>query len=92
MRSEWETPATPGTFDFSHVDADDFRDFLEQRSNRFEPVFTTDFHRQIWQVPFGESQIELALDRGQIESRGRARRSAKSNLNCSPARSTTSSA
>jgi triphosphatase len=71
MRSEWETPATPGTFDFSHVDADDFRDFLEQRSNRFEPVFTTDFHRQIWQVPFGESQIELALDRGQIESRGR---------------------
>ena len=71
MRSEWETPATPGTFDFSHVDADDFREFLEQRSERFEPIFTTDFHRQIWQVPFGESQIELAIDRGQIESRGR---------------------
>jgi inorganic triphosphatase YgiF len=71
MRSEWETPATPGTFDFSHVDASDFREFLEQRSERFEAIFTTDFHRQIWQVPFGESQIELAIDRGQIESRGR---------------------
>jgi inorganic triphosphatase YgiF len=70
MRSEWETPATPGTFDFSHVDADDFRNFLEQRSERFEPIFTTDFHRQIWHVPYGESQIELAIDRGQIESRG----------------------
>lgn len=71
MRSEWETPATPGTFDFRHVDADDFREFLEQRRDRFEPVFTTDFHRQIWQVPFGDSQIELAIDRGHIESRGR---------------------
>lgn len=70
MRSEWEAPATPGTFDFSHVDADDFRDFLEQRSNRFEPIFTTDFRRQVWNVPFGESLIELAIDRGQIESRG----------------------
>jgi inorganic triphosphatase YgiF len=59
MRSEWEAPATPGIFDFSHVDADDFRDFLEQRVDQFEPIFTTDFRRQ------------LAIDRGQIESCGR---------------------
>ena len=71
MRSEWEAPATPGIFDFSHVDASDFREFLEQRQNQFEPIFTTDFRRQIWQLPFGESLIELAIDRGQIESRGR---------------------
>lgn len=71
MRSEWETPATPGTFDFSHVDNADFRDFLEQRIDQLEPVFTTDFKRQIWHVPFGESLIELAIDRGHIESRGR---------------------
>jgi inorganic triphosphatase YgiF len=70
MRSEWEAPATPGTFDFGHVDADDFRDFLERRSDQFVPIFTTDFRRQIWNVPFGESLIELAIDRGQIESRG----------------------
>ncbi|AXS80713.1 CYTH and CHAD domain-containing protein [Dechloromonas sp. HYN0024] len=71
MRSEWEAPATPGTFDFSHVDNADFRNFLERRTHQFEPIFTTDFRRQIWHVPFGESLIELAIDRGQIESRGR---------------------
>lgn len=72
MRNEWETQATPGTFDFSHVDNADFRAFLEQRIAQLEPVFTTDFKRQIWHVPFGESLIELAIDRGHIESRGRA--------------------
>ncbi len=71
MRSEWETPATPGVFDFSHVDAEDFRQFLEARRERLEAIFTTDFHRRIWRLPFGESQIELAIDRGHIESGGR---------------------
>ncbi len=71
MRSEWETQATPGTFDFSHVDNAEFRSFLERRIEQLEPVFTTDFKRQIWHVPFGESLIELAIDRGHIESRGR---------------------
>lgn len=71
MRSEWEAPATPGTFDFSHVDAGDFRDFLERRVDKFEAVFTTDFRREVRHVPFGESLIELAIDRGQIKSCGR---------------------
>jgi len=71
MRSEWETQATPGTFDFNHVDNPEFRSFLEQRIDQLEPVFTTDFKRQIWEVPFGESLIELAIDRGHIESRGK---------------------
>ncbi|MBS1144805.1 MAG: hypothetical protein H6R14_2211 [Proteobacteria bacterium] len=72
MRNEWEAPATPGIFDFSHVDADDFREYLDARSSQFEAIFTTDFRRQIWHVPFGESLIELAIDRGQIESKGRS--------------------
>jgi triphosphatase len=71
MRSEWETPATPGTFDFTHVDNPELRRFLEQASAQLEPVFTTDFKRQIWHVPFGESLIELAIDRGTIDSQGR---------------------
>jgi inorganic triphosphatase YgiF len=71
VRSEWEAPATPGIFDFSHVDDDDFREFLVRRSPKFEAIFTTDFHRQLWHVPFGESLIELAIDRGHIESCGR---------------------
>ncbi|MDP3440714.1 MAG: CHAD domain-containing protein [Azonexus sp.] len=72
VRSEWETSATPGHFDFSHVDADEMRQFLETNSPQFEPIFTTDFRRQIWHVPFGESLIELAVDRGSIESRGKS--------------------
>ncbi len=72
MRSEWETEAKPGHFDFSHVDAKEMRDFLESASDQFEPIFTTDFRRQIWQVPFGESLIELAVDRGTIESCGKS--------------------
>lgn len=72
MRSEWETQATPGVFDFSHVDSDELREFLEQSTSELEAIFTTDFRRQIWRVPFGGSLIELAIDRGQIESRGRS--------------------
>lgn len=72
MRSEWESRATPGVFDFSHVDDDRLRGFLEGASEKLEPVFTTDFRRKIWRVPFGESLIELALDRGTIESQGKS--------------------
>ena len=72
MRSEWETEATPGVFDFSHVDASDLRNFLETSSSTLEPIFTTDFRRQIWHVPFGESWIELAVDRGNVESQGKS--------------------
>lgn len=68
VRSEWETPAHPGAFDFGHVDAPDLRIFLEAAVPVLEPVFTTNFRRTLWQVPFGESVIELALDRGNIES------------------------
>ena len=72
VRSEWETEATPGDFDFSHVTAPDLRQLLEQAREQLHPVFTTDFRRQIWRVPFGESLIELAVDRGSIESKGKS--------------------
>lgn len=71
LRSEWETEATPGLFQFEHVGNPELRAFLEERRDALEPVFTTDFRRQLWQVPFGDSLIELAVDRGSIESRGR---------------------
>lgn len=71
MRNEWECPATPGVFDFSHVDNQDFRNYLESVTPQLHPVFTTDFRRQIWHVPYGESLIELALDRGKVHSKGK---------------------
>lgn len=71
MRSEWETPAQPGHFDFSHVDNPELQVFLDNALPQLQPVFTTDFRRTIWQVPYGESLIEMAVDRGSIESKGR---------------------
>lgn len=71
LRSEWETPAHPGHFDFSHVDDPELRSFLDRAVTQLQPVFTTDFRRTIWQVPFGESRIEMAVDRGYVESNGR---------------------
>lgn len=72
MRNEWECPATPGVFDFSHVDNPDFRNYLESITPQLQPVFSTDFSRQIWHVPCGESLIELALDQGKIYSKGKS--------------------
>lgn len=70
-RSEWEVPATPGSFDFSHVDAPALRDMLESMRASFVPIFTTDFVRKSWELPFGESTIEFAIDQGFVESQGR---------------------
>ena len=72
LRNEWETPARPGQFDFSHVDAPEFKAALDEARPRLQAIFTTDFRRVAWRVPFGKSLIELVLDRGKIESDGRA--------------------
>ena len=71
LRSEWETPAQPGVFDFSQVDDPALRTFLEDKTPQLQPIFTTDFHRTIWHVPFGQSLIEMAVDRGSVASNGR---------------------
>ena len=69
-RSEWEKPASPGVFDFSHVDNPELRATLEAARESLEPVFTTNFRRHAWTVAYADSVIEVALDRGSIESRG----------------------
>ena len=71
MRSEWETAAHPGEFDFGHVDNPELKIFLDNAAPQLQPVFTTDFRRTIWHVPFGESVIEMGVDRGSIQSEGR---------------------
>ena len=71
LRNEWEAPAEPGQFNFSHVDKPELRTFLDNTVPQLEPIFTTDFLRTIWHVPFGESLIEMAVDRGNVQSNGR---------------------
>ena len=67
MRSEWETAAHPGQFDFSHVDNPELKAFLDHAVPQLQPIFTTDFRRTLWHVPFGESLIELGVDRGNVQ-------------------------
>lgn len=71
VRNEWETAATPGNFDFSHVDSPTLREFLDQQRDALTAVFTTDFQRHFWCINCGESQIEMALDQGHIAAEGR---------------------
>lgn len=72
IRNEWEIPATPGQFDFAHVDNAELRALLDDARDRLAPVFTTDFRRQAWQIACGDSLIEMALDRGRISAHERS--------------------
>lgn len=68
-RSEWEAPVAPGRFDFTHIDDDALRRWLEKRALGLEAAFTTDFTRLAWIVePAPGTRIEVALDRGSIRS------------------------
>ncbi|MBA3996075.1 MAG: inorganic triphosphatase [Candidatus Accumulibacter sp.] len=72
QRNEWEVPARPGEFDFSHVDDAKLRALLEELRPQLTPAFTTDFTRSAWIIePRPGVRIELALDRGHIEAAGR---------------------
>lgn len=71
-RNEWEAPGLPGEFDFSHVDDKKLRRRLEALRTELLPAFTTDFMRNAWIIePQAGVRIELALDRGRIEAKGR---------------------
>jgi len=71
-RNEWEAPVAPGHFDFAHVDDADLRHWLEKRIPRLQAAFTTDFTRLAWIVePTPGTRVEIALDRGTIQSQGK---------------------
>jgi len=70
--SAWETKAAPGPLDFSHVDDDALRAWLESLRDELRPAFTTRCTRSAWLLePRAGVRIELALERGWIEAQGR---------------------
>ncbi|HTY98231.1 MAG TPA: CYTH and CHAD domain-containing protein [Rhodocyclaceae bacterium] len=72
-RPEWETPYG-GAFDFSAVDDDDVRGWLERGKvrNRLLPLFETSFRRATWSFEAaGGGRVLLMLDRGWIAAAGR---------------------
>ena len=70
-RQEWECPTLPDHFEFACVDDLKLRRRLAKLAPRCTALFTTRFRRTAWLVDCGASRIELALDRGRIESNGR---------------------
>ncbi|MDR1889095.1 MAG: CYTH domain-containing protein [Zoogloeaceae bacterium] len=68
-RQEWEYPMPPDELAFAAVDDDTLRQQLQQLAPRLQPAFRTDFIRQCWQLQYGDSHIELALDLGRICAR-----------------------
>jgi len=68
QRREWEAPTQPGQFDFSIVTDQGLREFLELRQSQLQPSFSTDFTRTAWTLERPGAVIELALDRGKINT------------------------
>ncbi|MDD5249704.1 MAG: CHAD domain-containing protein [Rhodocyclaceae bacterium] len=72
-RPEWEIPYT-GNFDFSGIDADAVRDWLDRDRirGRIAPLFETNFLRTTWRFePAPGVALLLAFDRGWIAAAGR---------------------
>lgn len=70
QRREWEVPTEAGRFCFDHIDDKTLRLKLESLTPRLEPIFRTDFTRKVWLIePDADTRIEVALDRGEVQSR-----------------------
>jgi len=66
-RAEWEYPCAPGVLDFSGVEPEELRHFLDQLRPTLTPVYSTNFKRRAWMFePHRDLSVELALDEGQI--------------------------
>jgi inorganic triphosphatase YgiF len=67
QRNEWETPVPSEQLDFDALKACG-GELPHGVSNRLQPVFVTDFTRNVRLVDFEGAQIELCLDSGEIRA------------------------
>lgn len=51
-------------------------------ASRVQPLFSTDFYREKWLVEVDGSQIEIALDQGEVKAGNLLSLSASWNWNC----------
>jgi len=67
---EYETPLDDERPDLRQLADEDIRSLFEREgvADSIEPVFTTRFERQVMRLRLVDSEIELALDRGEIRS------------------------
>jgi triphosphatase len=67
VRGEWEYPIPSADINWSLFPDDVQIDKDIQEA--IKPLFKTDFTRHVWNVTFGDSQIELVMDQGTISTR-----------------------
>lgn len=70
-RPEWEVQVTGNRPDLSVLPEEARALISAEWRDRLAPAFETDFVRLAWLLRHGESEIEVALDRGAIRSGGR---------------------
>ncbi|MFI4986636.1 MAG: CHAD domain-containing protein [Alphaproteobacteria bacterium] len=73
-RQEWERSIDGDRPDLSALDDPELRRLISPHNERGElaPVFVTDVQRQVWPLRMGSSQIECALDVGEIKANGKS--------------------
>jgi triphosphatase len=70
-RGEWEDEVEGEALDFTKLTDTGLHDLFAEPEvrERLAPVFTTDFWRTTWDLHFPDgSEVELAIDRGQVRS------------------------
>jgi len=67
QRNEWETSVPSEQLDFALLKAAG-GELPHGMRNRLQPVFVTDFSRNVRMLKFGEAEIELSMDSGEIRA------------------------
>ena len=69
-RSEWNAYLDSAVPQIDLIGDPRLRKWLlkRQESDGLEPVFVTDIKRTTWQIVYGQSRLEVALDQGEIRS------------------------
>lgn len=70
QRPEYNIPLEKPELDLARFPAEIWPQGLdvERLATAVKPLFSTDFHREKWVVSQGESEIELALDQGEVKA------------------------
>ncbi|MBO1518214.1 CYTH domain-containing protein [Oceanisphaera pacifica] len=70
QRPEYNVPLTVHSPDLSLFAADIWPEEVnvEQVQQRLQPLFSTDFLRQRWLIILGDTEVELALDSGEVQA------------------------
>ena len=67
QRNEWETAVPSEQLDFALLKSAGV-ELPHGIHNRLQPVFVTDFSRNVRMLQFGEAEIELSMDSGEIRA------------------------